>query len=169
MTYEEFKNVYTFNDVRTKKLNKRFSKKVEDDLIKLLYMIKPWLDVEVPSDALSTDDLTLTIQEVFNKLKEEFEHDKANRILSYEDFKSMSVYDWGDQCNRRFNLELYTEDESTDLFRWSLKFEEELYQARMHDRIITGGPLEPPDKLTEEEEHVPMQQLIDEAKSKWTV
>ena len=36
MTYEEFKNVYTFKDVRTKKLNKRFSKKAEDDLIELL-------------------------------------------------------------------------------------------------------------------------------------
>lgn len=165
MTYEEFKNVYTFKDVRTKKLNKRFSKKAEDDLIELLYMINPWLDVEVPSDALSTDDLTLTIQEVFNKLKEEFEHDKANRILSYEDFKKMTIYEWGNY----FNIDLYTDEELANIFKWSLKFEEELYQARMHDRIITGGPLEPPDKLTEEEEHVPMQQLIDEAKSKWTV
>lgn len=121
-----------------------------------------------PSDALSTDDLTLTIQEVFNKFKEEFEHDKANRILSYEDFKSMSVYDWGDQCNRCFNLELYTDEESANLFKWSLKFEKELYQARMHDKIITEG-IEPPDKLTEEEKHVPIQQLIDEAKSRWTV
>ena len=41
MTYEEFKNVYTFNNVRTKKLNKRFSKKAEDDLIELLFMIQP--------------------------------------------------------------------------------------------------------------------------------
>ena len=38
----------------------------------------------------------------------------------------------------------------------------------MHDRIIVEG-IEPPDELTEEEEHFPMQQLIDEAKSKWTV
>ena len=164
MTYEEFKNVYTFNDVRTKKLNKRFSKKAEDDLIKLLYMIKPWLDVEVPSDALSIDDLTLTIQEVFNKLKEEFKHDKANRILSYEDFKKMTIYEWGNY----FNIDLYTDEELANIFKWSLRFQEELYQARMHDRIIVEG-IEPPDELTEEEEHVPMQQLIDEAKSKWTV
>ena len=40
MTYEEFKNVYTFNDVRSKKLNKKFSQKAEDDLIELLYMIQ---------------------------------------------------------------------------------------------------------------------------------
>ena len=135
MTYEEFKNVYTFNDVRTKKLNKRFSKKVEDDLIKLLYMIKPWLDVEVPSDALSTDDLTLTIQEVFNKLKEEFEHDKANRILSYEDFKKMTIYEWGNY----FNIDLYTDEELANIFKWSLRFQEELYQARMHDKIIINN------------------------------
>lgn len=168
MTYEEFKNVYTFNDVRSKKLNKKFSQKAEDDLIELLYMIQPWLDVEVPSDALSINDLTLTIQEVFNKLKEEFERDRANRILSYEDFKSMSIYDWGDQCNRRFNIDLYTDEELANLFRWSLRFQEELYQARMHDRIITEG-IEPPDELTEEEEKLPMQQLIDEAKARWTV
>ena len=41
MTYEEF------NDVRTKKLNKRFSKKTEDNLIKILFMIQLWLEVEV--------------------------------------------------------------------------------------------------------------------------
>ena len=127
-------------------------------------MIKPWLDVEVPSDALSTDDLTLTIQEVFNKLKEEFEHDKANRILSYEDFKKMTIYEWGNY----FNIDLYTDEELANIFKWSLRFQEELYQARMHDRIIVEG-IEPPDELTEEEEHVPMQQLIDESKSKWTV
>lgn len=164
MTYEEFKNVYTFNDVRSKKLNKRFSKKAEDDLIELLYMIQPWLDVEVPSDALSKEELTLTIQEVFNKLKEEFEYDKANRILSYEDFKKMTIYEWGNY----FNIDLYTDEELANIFKWSLRFQEELYQARMHDRIITEG-IEPPDKLTKEEEYVPMQQLIDEAKSRWTV
>ena len=163
MTYEEFKNVYTFNDVRTKKLNKRFSKKTEDDLIKLLYMIKPWLDVEVPSDALSTDDLTLTIQEVFNKLKEEFEHDKANRILSYEDFKKHTLNDWGN-----LNIDLYTDEELANVVKWAKQAEEELYQARMHDRIITED-IEPPDVLTEEEEKLPIQQLIDEAKSRWTV
>ena len=164
MTYEEFKNVYTFNDVRSKKLNKKFSQKAEDDLIELLYMIQPWLDVEVPSDALSINDLTLTIQEVFNKLKEEFEHDKANRILSYEDFKKMTIYEWGNY----FNIDLYTDEELANIFKWSLRFQEELYQARMHDRIITEG-IEPPDELTKEEEHVPMQQLIDEAKARWTV
>ena len=164
MTYEEFKNVYTFNDVRSKKLNKKFSQKAEDDLIELLYMIQPWLDVDVPSDALSINDLTLTIQEVFNKLKEEFEHDKANRILSYEDFKKMTIYEWGNY----FNIDLYTDEELANIFKWSLRFQEELYQARMHDRIITEG-IEPPDELTKEEEHVPMQQLIDEAKARWTV
>lgn len=168
MTYEEFKNVYTFKDVRTKKLNKRFSKKAEDDLIELLYMINPWLEVEIPSDGLSSNDLILTIQEVFNKLKEEFEHDKANRILSYEDFKSMSVYDWGDQSNKRFNLELYTDEELDKLFEWNFMAKKELFQARMHDRIIAES-IEPYYDLSEEEEKLPIQQLIDEAKSRWTV
>ena len=67
-----------------------------------------------------------------------------------------------------FNIDLYTDEELANIFKWSLRFQEELYQARMHDRIIVEG-IEPPDELTEEEEHVPMQQLIDEAKSKWTV
>ena len=164
MTYEEFKNVYTFNDVRSKKLNKKFSQKAEDDLIELLYMIQPWLDVDVPSNALSKEELNLTIQEVFNKLKEEFESDRANRILSYEDFKKMTIYEWGNY----FNIDLYTDEELANIFKWSLRFQEELYQARMHDRIITEG-IEPPDELTEEEEKLPMQQLIDEAKSRWTV
>ena len=38
MTYDEFKNTYTFSDIKTKKLDEIFSKQAEDDLLQLLFM-----------------------------------------------------------------------------------------------------------------------------------
>ena len=73
------------------------------------------------------------------------------------------MYEWLNS----FNIDLYTDDELFNVSQWAKQAGEELYQARMHDRIITEG-IEPEDSLTEEEENTPIQQLIDEAKSKWT-
>ena len=72
------------------------------------------------------------------------------------------MYEW----LNNFNIDLYTDDELFNVNQWAKQAAEELYQARMHDRIITEG-IEPDDSLTDEEENTPIQQLIDEAKSKW--
>ena len=164
MTYEEFKNTYTFSDIKTKKLDEIFSKQAEDDLLQLLFMFPQDELIKIPSDTLTKEELSISIQQVFNKLNERFENDKKNRILSYEDFKKITIHDWLNS----FNIDLYTDDELFNVGQWAKQAEEELYQARMHDRIITEG-IEPPDVLTEEEEKLPIQQLIDEAKSRWTV
>ena len=163
MTYEEFKNTYTFSDIKTKKLDEIFSKQAEDDLLQLLFMFPQDELIKIPSDTLTKEELSISIQQVFNKLNERFENDKKNRILSYEDFKKITIYDWLNS----FNIDLYTDDELFNVGQWAKQAEEELYQSRMHDRIITEG-IEPEDSLTEEEENTPIQQLIDEAKSKWT-
>ena len=163
MTYEEFKNTYTFSDIKTKKLDEIFSKQAEDDLLQLLFMFPQDELIKIPSDTLTKEELSISIQQVFNKLDERFENDKKNRILSYEDFKKITIYDWLNS----FNIDLYTDDELFNVGQWAKQAEEELYQSRMHDRIITENA-EPKDSLTEEEENTPIQQLIDEAKSKWT-
>ena len=162
MTYEEFKNTYTFSDIKTKKLDEIFSKQAEDDLLQLLFMFPQDELIKIPSDTLTKEELSISIQQVFNKLNERFENDKKNRILSYEDFKKITIHDWLNS----FNIDLYTDDELFNVNQWAKQAAEELYQARMHDRIITEG-IEPDDSLTEEEENTPIQQLIDEAKSKW--
>ena len=163
MTYEEFKNTYTFSDIKTKKLDEIFSKQAEDDLLQLLFMFPQDELIKIPSDTLTKEELSISIQQVFNKLNERFENDKKNRILSYEDFKKITIHNWLNS----FNIDLYTDDELFNVGQWAKQAEEELYQARMHDRIIVEG-IEPKDFLTEEEENTPIQQLIDEAKSKWT-
>ena len=161
MTYDEFKNTYTFSDIKTKKLDEIFSKQAEDDLLQLLFMFPQDELIKIPSDTLTKEELSISIQQVFNKLNERFENDKKNRILSYEDFKKHTLNDWGN-----LNIDLYTDDELANAIKWAKQAEEELYQARMHDRIIVEG-IEPKDFLTEEEENTPIQQLINEAKSKW--
>ena len=163
MTYEEFKNTYTFSDIKTKKLDEIFSKQAEDDLLQLLFMFPQDELIKIPSDTLTKEELSISIQQVFNKLNERFENDKKNRILSYEDFKKITIHDWLNS----FNIDLYTDDELFNVGQWAKQAEEELYQARMHDRIIVEG-IEQKDFLTEEEENTPIQQLIDETKSKWT-
>ena len=81
MTYEEFKNTYTFSDIKTKKLDEIFSKQAEDDLLQLLFMFPQDELIKIPSDTLTKEELSISIQQVFNKLNERFENDKKNRIL----------------------------------------------------------------------------------------
>ena len=76
MTYEEFKNTYTFSDIKTKKLDEIFSKQAEDDLLQLLFMFPQDELIKIPSDTLTKEELSISIQQVFNKLNERFENDK---------------------------------------------------------------------------------------------
>ena len=76
MTYEEFKNTYTFSDIKTKKLDEIFSKQAEDDLLQLLFMFPQDELIKIQSDTLTKEELSISIQQVFNKLNERFENDK---------------------------------------------------------------------------------------------
>mgnify|MGYP000271933603 CR=1 FL=1 len=126
MTYEEFKNTYTFSDIKTKKLDEIFSKQAEDDLLQLLFMFPQDELIKIPSDTLTKEELSISIQQVFNKLNERFENDKKNRILSYEDFKKrISCNNEGD-----IDIDLYSEEELYNLSKWSIQAREELFNAR---------------------------------------
>ena len=167
MTYEEFKNTFSLNDLKNIKNPDKELKKYIDEtnhkLYDLLFIFSFNLFTINFSDYLVKEDMNKKISILLKEQQEK--HDKliANRILSYEDFKKHTLNDWGN-----LNIDLYTDEELANVVKWAKQAEEELYQARMHDRIITEG-IEPPDVLTEEEEKLPIQQLIDEAKSRWTV
>ena len=159
MTYQEFKNNYSFD---TGKGHINFYNKAKDELYNffdIFYQNMPYISVE---ELLSSEQMKENIQTLLDNLKNNRDIFRKNRILSYEDFKKITIHNWLNS----FNIDLYTDDELFNVGQWAKQAEEELYQARMHDRIIVEG-IEPKDFLTEEE-NTPIQQLIDEAKSKWT-
>lgn len=156
MTYEEFKNTYTFSDIKTKKLDEIFSKQAEDDLLQLLFMFPQDELIKIPSDTLTKEELSISIQQVFNKLNERFENDKKNRILSYEDFKKrISCNNEGD-----IDIDLYSEEELYNLSKWSIQAREELFNARKKSNILTENINSENDMLTKEEMDIPFQDLI---------
>ncbi len=167
MTYDEFKNTFSLNDLKNiKNPNKKLKKyidKANHKLYDLLFIFSFNLFTINFSDYLTKEDMNKKISILLKEQQEKHDELIANRILSYEDFKKITIHEWLNS----FNIDLYTDDELFNVSQWADQAEEELYQARMHDRIITEG-IEPKDSLTEEEEHIPIQQLIDEAKSKWT-
>ena len=166
MTYEEFKNTFSLNDLKNiKNPNKELKTYIDETnhkLYDLLFIFSFNLFTINFSDYLTKEDMNKKISILLKEQQEKHDELIANRILSYEDFKKITMYEWLNS----FNIDLYTDDELFNVSQWAKQAEEELYQSRMHDRIITEG-IEPEDSLTEEEENTPIQQLIDEAKSKW--
>ena len=167
MTYEEFKNTFSLNDLKNiknpDKEIKKYIDKINHKLYDLLFIFSFNLFTINFSDYLTKEDMNKKINILLKEQQEKHDELIANRILSYEDFKKITMYEWLNS----FNIDLYTDDELANVVKWAKQAGEELYQARMHDRIITEG-IEPEDSLTEEEENTPIQQLIDDAKSKWT-
>lgn len=152
MTYQEFKNNYSFD---TGKGHINFYNKAKDELYNffdIFYQNIPYISVE---ELLSSEQMKENIQTLLDNLKNNRDIFRKNRILSYEDFKKHTLNDWGN-----LNIDLYTDDELANVVKWSLQACEELKQAKTHNNCIMENS-EP------DNENIPIQQLINEAKSKW--
>ena len=160
MTYEEFKNTFSLNDLKNiKNPNKEVKTYIDETnhkLYDLLFIFSFNLFTINFSDYLTKEDMNKKINILLKEQQEKHDELIANRILSYEDFKKHTLNDWGN-----LNIDLYTDDELANVVKWSLQAEEELKRAKMNNKCIIES--NEPDN-----EFVPIQQLIDEAKSKWT-
>lgn len=165
MTYEEFKANYSLNDlnniVNPSKELQRYINKVKHTLYDLLFILNYGIMKIDFNDYLTKEDMNKKLNVLLDEQQKIHDNLIANRILSYEDFKKGTLNDWGN-----LNIDLYTDEELANVVKWSLQTCEELRQARIHNKLILEGT-EVEDVLTEEEENTPIQQLIDEAKSRW--
>lgn len=159
MTYEEFKNTFSLNDLKNIKNPDKELKTYIDEtnhkLYDLLFIFSFNLFTINFSDYLTKEDMNKKINILLKEQQEKHDELIANRILSYEDFKKHTLNDWGN-----LNIDLYTDDELANVVKWSLQACEELKQAKTHNNCIMENS-EP------DNENIPIQQLIDEAKSKW--
>lgn len=165
MTYEEFKANYSLNDlnkiVNPSKELRRYISKVKHTLYDLLFILSYRIIKIDFNDYLTKEYMNKKLNVLLDEQQKIHDNLIANRILSYEDFKKGTLNDWGN-----LNIDLYTDEELANVVKWSLQACEELRQARIHNKLISEG-IDVEDEITKEEENIPIQQLIDEAKSRW--
>lgn len=80
-----------------------------------------------------------------------------DKILSYDDFKKLTLKEY-----LILDTDSYSDDEIFNILQWSKQSEEELFNARNREKIISEN-VEIYDELTDEEENTPIQDLIDKA------
>ena len=80
-----------------------------------------------------------------------------DKILSYDDFKKLTLKEY-----LILDTDSYSDDENFNILQWSKQSEEELFNARNREKIISES-IEIYDELTDEEENTPIQDLIDKA------
>lgn len=153
MTYQEFKNNYSFD---TGKGHINFYNKAKDELYNffdIFYQNMPYISVE---ELLSSEQMKENIQTLLDNLKNNRDIFRKNRILSYEDFKKrISCNNEGD-----IDIDLYSEEELYNLSKWSIQAREELFNARKKSNILTENINSENDMLTKEEMNIPFQDLI---------
>lgn len=130
MTYEEFKNTFSLNDLKNiknpNKELKTYIDKINHKLYDLLFIFSFNLFTINFSDYLTKEDMNKKINILLKEQQEKHDELIANRILSYEDFKKrISCTNEGD-----IDIDLYSEEELYNLSKWSIQAREELFNAR---------------------------------------
>ena len=82
------------------------------------------------------------------------------KINSYNEVKQLTSEEFAN-----LDVDLYTNEEISQLIKWYKEGLNELYQARVGHLITEENP-EPKDELTKDEEQYSIQELIDIAKNK---
>ncbi len=153
MTYQEFKNNYSFD---TGKEHINFYNKAKDELYNffdIFYQNVPYISIE---ELLSSKQIKENIQTLLDNLKNNRDISKKNRILSYEDFKKrISCNNEGD-----IDIDLYSKEELYNLSKWSIQAREELFNARRKNNILVENINIENDILMKEEMDIPFQDLI---------
>lgn len=160
MTYEEFKNTFSLNDLKNiKNPNKELKTYIDETnhkLYDLLFIFSFNLFTINFSDYLTKEDMNKKINILLKEQQEKHDELIANRILSYEDFKKrISCTNEGD-----IDIDLYSEEELYNLSKWSIQAREELFNARKKSNILTENINSENDMLTKEEMNIPFQDLI---------
>lgn len=160
MTYDEFKNTFSLNDLKNIKNPDKEVKTYIDEtnhkLYDLLFILGFNLFTIDLADYLTKEDMNKKINILLKEQQEKHDELIANRILSYEDFKKrISCNNEGD-----IDIDLYSEEELYNLSKWSIQAREELFNARKKSNILTENINSENDMLTKEEMDIPFQDLI---------